>query len=307
MFLLFAPRFSGLDWRGAAALIGLMVIHPALGEHFAFAQSQILVLLMLALMLRLMQNGYDVAAGIVLAIVGSLRVYPVLLLGYLFMKGRWPITRSAILGGIAISAITFGIYGKDVFFGLLESAHYILGVQGPHFSKLFFNLAVGSFVSRMYWYAFGVNLSMTLNLARVLTIGLVDAIVLAMTVVGTRRSEGDRAFPLWIISAIILSPIPWIHYMVLTMILYAMMGSAAVRGECGPRAIWTGVASYLLIAFSIHIRTPLMNSEHIILLRIAAESLFVSLMLAFLSAWWFAIDSNGGHGRLPASLASATS
>jgi hypothetical protein len=79
--------------------------------------------------------------------------------------------------------------------------------------------------------------------------------------------------------------------MVLLLIPFVAIAGAAGRQQCSRRAFHAAVASYLLIAVTIHLRSNFVDADwwaHGV--RYLAEGSSVALLLGFLAAWWFAID-----------------
>ncbi len=123
--------------------------------------------------------------------------------------------------------------------------------------------------------------------------------VLALTVKATIKSRDSvdldwRGFSLWVVTAVLLAPTAWVHYLVLMLIPFAFMAIAAGRGRANHRAIWMAVASFLLIALSTGARTAFGPHPQGALAVTVAECSFVSLAMAYVSAYWFAADDTPG-------------
>ena len=106
------PRFL-LAW------LALAFLHPAVGMQFYYAQSQIIVLLMLVLIMRWTELRHDAAAGIVFGLASILRAYPQALACYFIVRRNW---RALIYGAIAMAAcfaLTVAIAGLDPWRGFL--------------------------------------------------------------------------------------------------------------------------------------------------------------------------------------------
>jgi Glycosyltransferase family 87 len=87
--LLLLDGTPGIGRREALLLAPLMLIYPPLGDHFAYGQCQFMLLLMLVLMLRSMERGWDATAGLFLALAGLLKAFPLFIGGYLLLRRRW--------------------------------------------------------------------------------------------------------------------------------------------------------------------------------------------------------------------------
>ena len=91
-------KSSGLGGRSGLALGALAVMYPPIYYHFFFAQSKIPLLLVLVLMMRSMEHGWDRGAGLCLALASLLRAFPLLLIGYLAIQRRWRVLVWTFIG-----------------------------------------------------------------------------------------------------------------------------------------------------------------------------------------------------------------
>jgi hypothetical protein len=300
-------RGSGVDVWTALALAALGLLYPPVGEHFFYGQNKLFVLLMLVLMMRWMTVGHDAAAGLILGVAVVIRGFPLLMVGYLLLRKRWRVI--AYTGvGIAIGGLlTVAILGLAQTLSFSNGLRF---VTQPRFLALPINVSLGAFVSRMYWYVCDPHgtlfsrLSLYAaspqsgfsNLVRQILVAAAEISLLAVTVKATLRNRGviDRdwcAFSLWVVTAVMLSPTAWVHYLVLMLIPFVSMAIAAKRGRANHRAIWMAVASFLLISLSTSGRTAFGAHARGGLPIMIAEGSFVALMMAYLSAYWFASDN----------------
>jgi hypothetical protein len=89
-----------------------------------------------------------------------------------------------------------------------------------------------------------------------------------------------------------LSPTAWIHYMALLLLPFVTIAEAGWTGKASARSLWLMVASYGLITLSMMIAGATTESlSHVPIAKTAlAECVTVSLLLAYASAWFFAVD-----------------
>lgn len=99
-----------------------------------------------------------------------------------------------------------------------------------------------------------------------------------------------RAFSLWVVTSVMLSPTAWLHYLVLILIPLIQMAVAASRGRINNRANWMAVASFLLVALSTRGRAAFGPLPHGALPLAVAECSFPCLAMIYVSAYWFAAD-----------------
>jgi alpha-1,2-mannosyltransferase len=284
-------RGSGLGVWPTLAVVALALLYPPVGEHFFYGQNKIFVLLMLALMVRWMAGGHDAPAGLILGVAVLMRGFPLLLVGYLLLRRRWRAIAYTVLGIVAGGLATIAILGLPQ---TLSFSHGLQTVTMPRLLAVPINVSLGAFVSRMYWYSIdpGPGLS---NLVRRLLVVAAQLGVLALTVKATIKSRDSadldwRAFSLWVVTAVLLAPTAWVHYLVLMLIPFAFMAIAAGHGRANHRAIWMAVASFLLIALSTGGRTAFGPHPKGALAVTIAECSFVSLAMVYISAYWFASD-----------------
>jgi hypothetical protein len=100
-----------------------------------------------------------------------------------------------------------------------------------------------------------------------------------------------------------LSPIMWNQFMACFVILFAGLASALTRRRVSRRAVWTGVASYVLIsAFgNLHgypfARVTMVEHRllpiHPYVAHVLDEVTTGSLILLLLSAYWFTAGESG--------------
>jgi Glycosyltransferase family 87 len=264
-------------------------------------------LLMLVLMMRWMTLGHDAAAGLILGVAVVIRGFPLLMVGYLLLRKRWRVIAYTGLGIAIGGLLTVAILGLAQTLSFSNGLRF---VTQPRFLALPINVSLGAFVSRMYWYVCDPHgtlfsrLSLYAaspqsgfsNLIRQILVAAAEISLLAVTVKATLKNRGGidsdwRAFSLWVVTAVMLSPTAWVHYLVLMLIPFVSMAIAAQRGRANHRAIWMAVASFLLISLSTSGRTAFGAHARGGLPIMIAEGSFVALMMAYLSAYWFAADN----------------
>jgi len=290
--LLLGARDSGLTRPLKLVLAAAMMLYAPLGDHIADAQVQILILLMLVLVMRWLANGREVSAGLMLALAIALRAFPLVLAFYLMITHRWRALVSTAIGLTLIGIVTIAGLGWDIVRTFIVGAELTVS---HHPVALPINVALGSFVTRLFWYLMGPALPSGLDFARKVAVACSAIAILGFSVRATLRTAGGRdanltAYGLWVVVSVMLSPIAWIHYMVLFFIPFIQIAIAANRGACRPSAMWAVVASYFLISLSIGLREPARNLGGDTLYFVVAEGAFISVLLAYVAAYLFTID-----------------
>lgn len=289
--VLLIGRAPGLDSRVQWALAAFALLYPPLEVHFQYAQSQILVLMLLVLMMRALEHGKQARAGLVLALAGLLRGFPLLMAGYLAVGRRWRAlgyTAGGLAAGGLITAFAFGparIVSFRQAIELVTSGQFIAAPA---------NIALGSFVSRVLWYVWAAGLGKGFFALRLPFAILAQIALLALTMMATLAPCGvadrdGRAFALWVCATTLLAPTAWLHYMVLLLIPFVLMAAAGARGTLQARSAWAAVASYLTIALAMIVASALPARAPAWIKLMVEEFASVSALTAYLAAYWFAV------------------
>jgi hypothetical protein len=292
LFLLFCWT-PGLDRDVALAIAALTILFPPVIDHLVWGQNKMLVLLMFVLMLRWMERGKDASAGLILAFASLLRVFPLLMVGYLILMKRWRVLAYTMVGLVAGGLVTVALVGVGHSISFLLASGYLTQQWAQALPG---NIAIPTTVSRMFWYFFGVHLGVTLDWARRAASWAAELALLGLTVKATvaRPSRDDpdgRLFSLWIMTAILVSPTSWFYYLVLLTIPMVKVSAAAANNRTSARALWAGVACYTLawLYFTlVDMHSPeLALHPDALVWRVGASPVG---LLAYLSLYWFAVD-----------------
>jgi hypothetical protein len=300
LVMLLAP-IARQDPLTAWLLAALALTYPPVRDHFEYAQCQILILLTIVLAARWMEKGRDASAGMMLALATLLRVFPLLLAGYLIVRRRWRALGYMALGLVIGSAVTFALVGAD---RSLSFAGRLGFLTANIWVYRYANIALGSFVSRLFGYGFGVPLSARLELVRAIVVGLSRLSLLAMTAWATRSQAGAydsnrRALSLWMVAMILLSPTAWFHYLVLLLLPFIEVVSAARIGRASRRAAAMAAASFALTLAATILESMVGGGLGPVAEAALEETRFVALAMAYLSAWWFVRDGAGAGLAAP--------
>jgi hypothetical protein len=305
-------RDGGLKGSDAWIVGTLMLMYPPVATNFWLAQSEVALLFILVMFIHELDRGREVTSGLILAAASLLRAYPLGLLGYLIARRKWRAAEFTILGCLVGLAITYLVAGPDVVTSYLRNLGLTrgLGLWGstPPLNQPIgllrhpANLNAAWFVKFGLVHAFGIGeTSAIAAICGFLGEFALAAIVFIQT---TRFADSDdrdhRAFSMWIITVSILSPIMWPQFMACFVIVFVSLAGAATRSDLSRRAAYSAVASYLLIsvlgkmhgypfdwAEMLELR---LSPIHPHVVHVLAEATTGSLILLFLSAYWFMCD-----------------
>jgi len=293
-----------LDRAQSISLWAIILLYPPLSNHIFYAQTQVIILLLVVTAMCALESDHDRGAGLALAVAGLLKVFPLAIAGYFVMRRRWRAlawTAIGLIAGIVVTVFAFGVKRNLSF----VAATYLTRSVG--FLARPANVALGSFISRMFYYAAGdVALAPWLDWTRTLTVVAAEVTLIGLTMFATGRgaalgggevdARGGNAsgsFALWVVTAIMLSPTAWIHYLVLLILPLMLIAAAGWNGTASSRALWAVAASYAVIVLSMAISGSVQNSlAHRPYLKTALEECAtLSLMFAYVATWFFTIDT----------------
>jgi hypothetical protein len=287
-FLLLRPSTTGLRPAMGLTIAAMTLLYDPVAMNFEYAQRQIVILLLLVVAMRAMERNRDWPAGIMLAAAGLLRDFPLLLMVYLALARRWSTLRCAAISLVAGALITTLMVGAPC----IDFIRALGWASQRKFLELSVNPALGPTVSRLFWFTSGFGFGAQHDALRRVAVLLAEVIILAMTVRATVRIEPRdrdwRAFSLWLITSIMLSPIAWPHYLALLIIPYVQLAIAGRAGLIKGRALLMALGSYMMVQFSR--RLGAVADLSLILQTLFEEVWSVSLLMAFIATYWFVTD-----------------
>jgi hypothetical protein len=204
------------------------------------------------------------------------------------------------LGLALVGVVTIAVMGLPLCLSFLNGMH--LAMTAAWYDPA--DVSIRALVLRTFANVFGDRLDSRIELLQRITILGAQLTILALTVRPALRTPrqpvfDQRAYSLWVAATVVLSPLSWIHYMVLLLIPLIAIAGAAARKECSRRAFYVAVASYLLIAVTVHLRENYVGAERWARgVRYLAEGSSVALLLGFLASYWFASDTIGSAEAL---------
>jgi hypothetical protein len=278
ILLLIGPS-SGLTSRTGFILAALTVLYPPVVSHIWFSQSKFPVLLLLVLMMRSLRRQRVSYAGFALAAASLLRIFPLAMGGYLLLQQRWRVVGYTMLGILVGSAATFALIGLQNCVSFVTAAWLLVNDSAADIQR---DISASLFVTRELHSILPHSAQIFEAIDRASIIG-VDILILLATTFATLASPAKqdpdfRIFSLWIATSIFLLPVAWDYDLTLMLIPFAQLAVVASRGEASRRAIAMAVVSYLL----------LMWWEYVALS--GDECGFLSMLTAYLSAYWLATD-----------------
>jgi hypothetical protein len=264
------------------SLMSLGALFYPVYQNMYFAQPQVSILLGIVIVQHLLARQAEARAGLLLAFLAHMKLYPIGLAAYLVIRGRWRAIAwlgVGIVAGIVLAGLTAGWSSITEFPALMRSlsndvrqqsisanVHDLLGWLTPGLSER--------------WIA--------------LMVMLTQATAIAIAVWCTFKSNASlhsdtAAFSIWVVLAVLVGP-GWTHYGVMLLMPFALIAASAIRGESvHPAIVWLAAGTYILASLPYLV---FYFFRHYVVFT--GYSHF--LVLGFIATLWFAWDS----GRRPA-------
>jgi Glycosyltransferase family 87 len=266
---------------GLTAVVALALLYPPVHVILHGAQPATMLLLVVAAAWWLDRRGKPAAAGLMLASVALLKAYPAAIGGYfLFRRRLRTIAWAAALGAAGILLTGLGRWRE---FLLMSSASAIRMSYQPRMVGVWPN------VSLALRQLFGVvdpraaaNLALT---------GVIDAAIIFGASIATARAGDDSnsqglCLSLWIVVALLLSPMSWDHEMTLMIPVYIFAAARVIEAPARPRGAAL-IASCLALSMVPFLFKRLMN----------LHLLFISVLGTFAGLCVLAVASEMPRAR----------
>lgn len=238
-------RPAGGGARAAALLAALLLplgLPTFVVAHHG-AVSSVFVFLLLLCFERL-QRGRDRSAGVLLAVACGIKALPVLLLPYLALKRRWRALFTALAAGALLLGLSILVVGWKIHWEFVTQIAPQVGLathSGLGFDAVYHpeNQSLNGFLSRLLCPEGGCGIVIALA-------GL--ALIVPVAWRAGRRRAIDGAELAWIaVLLLLVSPITWIHHLVLVHLPAIVLVVLVADGRWRPRAWWVPVMAVAAI------------------------------------------------------------
>ena len=289
----------------------LMILYPPIAPTFWHGKGDLQLLFLFVLIGRFLTRGSDTLAGITLGFAGALRGYPFGLCAYLVACRRWRALAAALVSAFVLLGVTTLVVGRNVTFtyfaqtSLLKNGGGLLTDVAPLLQPIGWahhpsNLNLGWFVKFAFDHVFGTGVGPMRQLMRGVCAVLGEVILVAAAFLATNGATKDRDaiwrhLSLWIVTITMISPLFWSDFLDCFVVFFVILAGALSRRRAPLAAVWIAVAAYISAVISAIVRTPRVTEflranllpQHLHVFNQFAELLFLSVVLTWISAYWF--------------------
>jgi Glycosyltransferase family 87 len=204
------------DWR----CYGMPLLWPPVLSAIQTGNITLLMGLAAALVWRFRDREYAAGAALGISLAAKLFLWPVA--GWMLATRRWRATGSGIAVAVVALAVTWGAIG----FAGLAGYPTLLHSWSNYADDFAFSL-----------YAVALDFGATSFVARTLWLLLALAVIAFSFFLGRRGDEGG-SFVLALAAAIAFSPIVWLHYFALLLVVVAVMEQRLGPAWFAPLLMW---------------------------------------------------------------------
>ncbi len=241
LMLRFAGSQSALRWLCIAVIV-CACFYP-LRYGLRLGQTTPLVFLGITALYGLHRSGYPKLSGMLLGLIISLKLTPILFLGYFLIRKRWAVVISTVITVLVIGAASIILAGWESNRLFLNTIIRLSGLSLASWN----NQSIDGFLLRratgaLHLYDWHL-LSLPGSLKTVKYAALAWVVLLWLgALLKTRDRESERgnllAFSLTVIMSILCAPIAWTHYLLLFMFPGLVLAVGLTGTKKTPYRIW---------------------------------------------------------------------
>ncbi|MFM2308245.1 MAG: hypothetical protein RLY87_365 [Chloroflexota bacterium] len=202
-----------------AVLVIITNMQP-LYETITFGQTDVILVFCMTLILWALRSNRPGWAGVVVALLTSLKIYPILFLAFFVAKRHWWGFVGFIVGMLAWNGIAVVVMGWDLHWMYLTK---VVGHVGGTTAWIE-NQTIAGFLTRFYDNPFVMNRFALPGVARVASVVsmLVSAVVcvLALRDAPVQSSVYAIQYGLFVMLMVLAIPVAWMHYFTLLVLVY---------------------------------------------------------------------------------------
>jgi hypothetical protein len=235
-------------WWWLATMVIVLNYQP-LYDSITFGQTDVVLLFGFTLVFWCMHRDRDGWAGIVLAFLVSLKIYPIIVLMFFVVKRRWWALVGFVLGMILWNG--WAIWASDWYTSILYVQTILPSIGGT--TSWIDNQTIAGFLTRFYDTPYEMqrfDIPQVEHIASYLSMVLSAAVcIVALREFPRTSSAYALQYGLFMILMVVAIPVAWIHYTTLLIMVFIMIWWH-FRDRLLPFGVFGAIGmSYALIAF----------------------------------------------------------
>lgn len=211
------------DYLWWLAVIVLCTNYQPLYDTVAYGQTDVILLFCFTVVLWALQVRRDIWAGVVIAVLTMLKIYPVLLLVFFVIKRRWWALAGFVVGMVACNAIAIAVIGWDIH---VQYVTTVLPSVGGTTSWIE-NQTITGFVTRFFDAPFAMSRFPTKSIER-LAMALSGVLSVVVCVAALRDMPTEKSgfavqYALFVMLMVVAIPVAWMHYSTLLILVFLIL------------------------------------------------------------------------------------
>ena len=236
-------------WYWALPAVAMLGMFRPLVDTIANGQIDVMLLCLIILCYWALYHHRDGLAGGMIAVATLFKIYPVLLLGFLIIKGRWRAIGGFIVGMLVCNGISIAVMGWD--------AHrtYVFDVlpriEGT--TSWVENQTISGFVTRWFDVPFEAHIfavhgvTVFTQICSLIIVAIVG--VLALRNAAPQSTGFALQYAAFVVLMVFAVPAAWMHYQTILSVVFLWLLYHLRQQTLSVRHAWVIGLSYGLIAF----------------------------------------------------------
>jgi hypothetical protein len=292
---------TALIWRSMVAVrswwwwIPTMIIcanlNPVL-ETLRYGQIDIVIALLCSICYWCIFRDRDDAAGWLIALMTTMKLYPIVLLGYVILRRRWRGVRGFAIGMVVFNIIGVAVVGVADYVTFVRDVLPIIGGTTAYVE----NQTIHAFVARLVAPSYPLAPFYDDNLTAIASV-LALAIIALSAVVTMRDVPADSSvaalqYGLFVMVMALAIPVAWVGYQVPLYLIWLMVIWYAITQQVSIAYTSVLAASFASIGFGNFLSFVFRLDVGIVATIIDSYKLYG--MLALLGMMWFLVWQTPG-------------
>ncbi len=289
-------------WWWVGALV-LLANYQPLYDSIKYGQTDVVLLFGFTLAYWCMRNNRDGWAGLVIAFLTSLKIYPIIILAFFVIKRRWWSLLGFVLGMVLWNGLAILVSDWQTSAQFMTTVLPSIGGTTSWIDNQTFT----SFLARFYDTPYEMNRFAVPHIEHIATYlsMVVSASVCLLALRDFPRESSAYAlqYGLFMLLMVLAIPVAWMHYMTLLIMVFIMLWWHYRERTLGLRQTSVAGLSFALLAFGYHKSFGYPEYYGIITLLMGSYKFFGMVLLLCLIAYelWHDDASWAVHWRKDAS------
>jgi len=223
-------------------------LNPVL-ETLRYGQIDIVIALLCSICYWCLYHDRDDAAGWLIALMTTMKLYPIVLLGYLILRRRWRGVRGFVVGMVVFNIIGVGVVGWTDYVTFVRDVMPIIGGTTAYVENQTIYAFVARLVAPSYPLAPFYDGDWT-AVASVLALAMIAlSALVTMRDVPAKSSLAALQYGLFVMVMALAIPVAWVGYQVPLYLIWLMVVWYALTHQLSIARMSILAASFAVIGF----------------------------------------------------------